>query len=71
MLNFKSIWIFILKKIYQYLYQKEKILKASSHPHTHKIYMQVMQLKLDVMNYNRKVYVCRNEREREGKSLYF
>lgn len=33
--------------------------------------MQVMQLKLDVMNYNRKVYVCRNEREREGKSLYF
>ena len=39
--------------------------------HTHKIYMQVMQLKLDVMNYNRKVYVCRNEREREGKSLYF
>ena len=51
--------------------KKKKILKASSHPHTHKIYMQVMQLKLDVMNYNRKVYVCRNEREREGKSLYF
>ena len=51
--------------------KKNEILKASSHPHTHKIYMQVMQLKLDVMDYNRKVYVCRNEREREGKSLYF
>ena len=36
--------------------------------------MQVMQLKLDVMNYNRKVYVCRNQRERErerGKEFVF
>ena len=31
--------------------------------------MQVMQLKLDVMNYNRKVYVCRNERERERERV--
>ena len=50
--------------------KKKKILKASSHPHTHKIYMQVMQLNLDVMNYNRKVYACRNERER-GKEFVF
>ena len=50
--------------------KKKKILKASSHPHTHKIYMQVMQLKLDVMNYNRKVYVCRNERERRKEFVF-
>ena len=50
--------------------KKKKILKASSHPHTHKIYMQVMQLKLDGMNYNRKVYVCRNERERRKEFVF-